>query len=150
VQVARLDVTDLASIESAIAEAMAWRGRIDVLVNNAGYGIVGAIEEIDEGEVQAAFDANFYSIYRVTRAVLPHMRAAGNGHIVNISSMLGHVSAAGFGIFSAVKFAVEGMSEALAKEAAPFGIRTMIVASGPFRTNFRKAWAAPRLASPSL
>ncbi len=147
VRLARLDVTDPASINSAVADAIAWRGRIDVLVNNAGYGVVGAIEEIDEEEVEAAFDANFYGVYRLTRAVLPHMREAGSGHVVNVSSMLGHVSAAGYGIYSAVKFAVEGMSEALAKEVAPFGIRTTIVAPGPFRTDFRKRglhMASPR------
>jgi NAD(P)-dependent dehydrogenase (short-subunit alcohol dehydrogenase family) len=132
-----LDVTRPDTIASAVAEALAWKGRIDVLVNNAGYGIVGAIEEVDEDEAKAAFDTNFFGVYRMTRAVLPSMRSRGAGHIVNLSSMLGHTSAAGFGLYSAVKFAVEGLSEALAKEVAPFGIGVTIVAPGPFRTAFR-------------
>ena len=147
VHAARLDVTDGGSIQSATGDAVARHGRIDVLVNNAGYGVVGAVEEIDEEEVRAAFDANFFGMYRLIRAVLPHMRAAGSGHIVNFSSMLGHVGSPGFGIYSAVKFAVEGMTEALAKEIAPFGVRTTIVVPGPFRTDFRRRGlhtAAPR------
>jgi NAD(P)-dependent dehydrogenase (short-subunit alcohol dehydrogenase family) len=132
-----LDVTDPDSIAVAVAAALAWKGRIDVLVNNAGYGIVGAIEEVDEDEAEAAFETNFFGVFRMIRAVLPHMRERGSGHIVNVSSMLGHTSMAGFGLYSAVKFAVEGLSEALVKEVAPFGIAVMIVAPGPFRTAFR-------------
>ena len=133
----RLDVTDQDSIEAAIEAAIAWKGRIDVLVNNAGFGTVGALEEIDEDEAHTAFDANFFGVYRVIRAALPHMRAQGGGHILNVSSMIGFVGVGGFSFYSAVKFAVEGLSEALAKEMKPFGIRVTIVEPGPFRTDFR-------------
>lgn len=133
----RLDVTDQDSIDAAIDAAMAWKGRIDVLVNNAGFGTVGAIEEIDEDEAHIAFDANFFGVYRVIRAALPHMRKQGSGHILNVSSMIGFVGVGGFSFYSAVKFAVEGLTEALAKEMKPFGIRVTIVQPGPFRTDFR-------------
>ena len=136
-KVVRLDVTDQDSIDAAIDAAMAWKGRIDVLVNNAGFGTVGAIEEIDEDEAHIAFDANFFGVYRVIRAALPHMRKQGSGHILNVSSMIGFVGVGGFAFYSAVKFAVEGLTEALAKEMKPFGIRVTIVAPGPFRTDFR-------------
>jgi NAD(P)-dependent dehydrogenase (short-subunit alcohol dehydrogenase family) len=137
VKLCTLDVTRPDTITSAIENAIGWKGRIDVLVNNAGYGIVGAVEEVNEEDAQAAFDANFFGVYRVLRASLPYMRRQAAGHIVNVSSMLGHTSMAGFGLYSAVKFAVEGLSEALAKEVAPFGIGVTIVAPGPFRTSFR-------------
>jgi len=133
----RLDVTDQDSIDAAIDAAIAWKGRIDVLVNNAGFGTVGAIEEIDEDEAHIAFDANFFGVYRVIRAALPHMRKQGSGHILNVSSMIGFVGVGGFSFYSAVKFAVEGLTEALAKEMKPFGIRVTIVQPGPFRTDFR-------------
>lgn len=133
----RLDVTDTASVNAAVERAIAWRGRIDVLVNNAGFGTVGAAEEIDDAEARMAFDANFYGVHRMLKAVLPHMRARRCGHVLNISSMLGFVGSAGFSFYSAAKFAVEGLSEALAKEIAPFGIKLTIVEPGPFRTDFR-------------
>ncbi|HWK43506.1 MAG TPA: oxidoreductase [Stellaceae bacterium] len=132
-----LDVTDPGSIAAAVDQAVARAGRIDVLVNNAGYGIVGALEEIDETEGQRVFDANVFGTYRVIRALLPHMRGRHAGHILNISSMGGLVAGAGFAFYNATKFAVEGMSEALALEVAPFGIKVTIVEPGPFRTDFR-------------
>jgi NAD(P)-dependent dehydrogenase (short-subunit alcohol dehydrogenase family) len=132
-----LDVTKPESIEAAREAALAWRGKVDVLVNNAGYGLVGAAEEVSDAEALAAFDANLFGIHRVVRSFLPTMRAHGQGHIVNVSSMLGHVGAAGFTFYAAVKFAVEGFSESLAKEVEPFGIKVTIVAPGPFRTAFR-------------
>jgi NAD(P)-dependent dehydrogenase (short-subunit alcohol dehydrogenase family) len=132
-----LDVTDAAQVTAAIATAIARTGGIDVLVNNAGYGLVGALEEVDEDAVRAAFDANLYGAYRLMRAVLPHMRARRSRHILNISSMAGLVGVPGFTFYSATKFALEGLSEAVAQEVAPFGIRLTIIEPGPFRTDFR-------------
>mgnify|MGYP005844834791 CR=1 FL=1 len=132
-----LDVTDPASVQSAVQRALDRAGRIDVVVNNAGYGLVGALEEVDEDSVKAAFDANVYGVYRVTRAVLPHMRERRSGHILNVSSMMGVIGAPGFTFYSATKFAVEGMTEALAGEVKGFGIKVTIVEPGPFRTDFR-------------
>lgn len=132
-----LDVTDPDSIQSAVQSALAQAGGIDVVVNNAGYGLVGALEEVDEELMKAAFDANVYGAYRVVRAVLPHMRARRSGHILNVSSMMGVIGAPGFCFYSATKFAVEGMTEALAGEVKNFGIKVTIVEPGPFRTDFR-------------
>ena len=135
--VLRLDVTDAQSIDAAVKQAVAETGGIDVLVNNAGYGLVGALEEVEEPAVKAAFDANVFGVYRRVRALLPHMRSRGSGHILNISSMAGFVGGPGFCFYSATKFAVEGMSEALAQEVAPFGIKVTLIEPGPFRTDFR-------------
>jgi NAD(P)-dependent dehydrogenase (short-subunit alcohol dehydrogenase family) len=132
-----LDVTNAGSIEAAMQRALALPGGVDVLVNNAGYGLVGALEEVDETAVKDAFDANVYGAYRLIRALLPHMRARGSGHILNVSSMAGFVGGAGFCFYSATKFALEGMSESLAKEVAPFGIKVVLIEPGPFRTDFR-------------
>jgi NAD(P)-dependent dehydrogenase (short-subunit alcohol dehydrogenase family) len=142
-----LDVTKQASIDAAVAQAIERCGRIDVLVNNAGYGVIGALEEVDEAEVFRVFDTNTFGVYRVTKAVLPHMRQQQAGHILNVSSALGVVAKAGYTFYSATKFAVEGMSEALAQEVAPFGIKVTIVEPGSFRTEFRRAGAyeAPML-----
>jgi NAD(P)-dependent dehydrogenase (short-subunit alcohol dehydrogenase family) len=137
VKTVALDVTRADTIDSARAAALDWRGGVDVLVNNAGYGLVGAAEEVSDAQALAAFDANLFGAHRMVRAFLPSMRERGSGRIVNVSSMLGHVGAAGFGFYAAVKFAVEGFSESLAKEVAPFGIGVTIVAPGPFRTAFR-------------
>jgi NAD(P)-dependent dehydrogenase (short-subunit alcohol dehydrogenase family) len=136
-----LDVTKQASIDAAVRQAIQRCGRIDVLVNNAGYGVIGALEEVEEPEVLRVFDTNTFGVYRVTRAVVPHMRRQGSGHIVNVSSALGVVAKAGYTFYSATKFAVEGMSEALAQEMAPFGIKVTIVEPGSFRTEFRRAGA---------
>ncbi|WP_017462112.1 oxidoreductase [Dyella ginsengisoli] len=130
-----LDVTRDGDAEAAVAAAVACFGRIDVLVNNAGYGIVGAVEETPDGELRAQMDTNFFGAAAVIRAVLPQLRSQGAGAIVNISSMGGQLSFAGFGAYSASKFALEGLSEALAAEVAPFGIRVLIVEPGAFRTN---------------
>ena len=135
----KLDITDNASVAAAVGAALAFNGGVDVLVNNAGYGLVGALEEVDEETVKDAFDANVYGAYRLIRAFLPHMRARRSGHILNISSMAGFVGGPGFCFYSATKFALEGMSEALAKEVAPFGIKVTLVEPGPFRTDFRSA-----------
>jgi len=134
----KLDVTDSTAIQAAVDEAVARLGRIDVLVNNAGFGTVGALEEIDDLYADQAMDANFFGVYRMCRAVLPAMRRQASGSIINVSSMLGFSGAAGYAFYSAAKFAVEGLSEALAAEVAPFGIKVTIIQPGPFRTDFRK------------
>jgi NADP-dependent 3-hydroxy acid dehydrogenase YdfG len=132
----KLDVTNLRSIKSAIANAVKEFGRIDVVVNNAGYGLVGAIEESSDEQVKQQFDTNVFGVLNVTREVLPVLREQKSGHIVNIGSLVGINAFPAFGIYSATKFALEGLSEALAAETAPFGIKTMIVEPGPFHTGF--------------
>jgi NAD(P)-dependent dehydrogenase (short-subunit alcohol dehydrogenase family) len=132
----KLDVTNGADIAPAIDTAVRRFGRIDYLFNNAGYGVVGAIEETSEHELRAVLDTNFFGAVAVTKAVLPVMRAQRSGAIVNISSMGGQMSFEGVGAYSASKFALEGMSEALALEVAPFGIKVLIVEPGAFRTEF--------------
>jgi NAD(P)-dependent dehydrogenase (short-subunit alcohol dehydrogenase family) len=130
-----LDVTRPSEADAAIKTAAARFGRIDVLINNAGYGIVGAFEETSDGELRALMDTNFFGAMNVTRAALPTLRAQRSGAIVNISSLGGQLSFAGFSAYSATKFAIEGVSEALAQEMAPFGVKVMIVEPGQFRTN---------------
>ena len=134
--VAAMDVTDQKQVEVAIGAAVLWFGRIDVLVNNAGYGMVGAVEESAEEEFRPMFETNVFGLIRVTQAVLPQMRAQGSGHIVNLSSIGRLVATPGFGLYNATKFAVEGLSEALAAEVKPLGITVTIVEPGPFRTKF--------------
>ncbi len=131
-----LDVTVPAQAEAAVAAALARFGRIDVLINNAGYGIVGAVEETPDAELRAQLETNFFGAVTVTKAVLPHLRARRTGAIVNLSSMGGQLSFGGFGAYSSAKFALEGLSEALAQEVAPFGIKVLIVEPGAFRTAF--------------
>ena len=111
-------------------------GRVDVLVNNAGYGLTGAIEEATEQEFMPVFETNVFGLIRVTRAVLPYLREQRSGHIVNLSSIGGLIGSAGWGYYNATKFAVEGFSEALAAEMAPLGIHVTVVEPGPFRTDF--------------
>ena len=132
----KMDVTKAADIAPAVDAAVRRFGRIDYLFNNAGFGLVGAIEETSDAELRAVLDTNFFGAAAVTRAVLPVMRAQRSGAIVNISSMGGQMSFGGVGAYSASKFALEGMSEALAQEVAPFGIRVLIVEPGAFRTEF--------------
>ncbi len=132
----QMDVTNTSEIKAAVAEAMEKLGRIDVLINNAGYGIVGALEETPEDELRKQLETNFFGAIAVTQEVLPHLRKAGKGAIVNMSSMGGNMSFGGFSAYSVSKFALEGASEALAQEVAPFGIKTMIVEPGAFRTDF--------------
>lgn len=135
VLVQRLDVTQPGEADSAVKAAIARFGRIDVLINNAGYGIVGAAEETPEDELRAQMETNFFGAVAVTQAALPVLRRQGSGAIVNISSLGGQLSFAGFSAYSASKFALEGYSEALAGEMAPFGVKVMIVEPGEFRTN---------------
>jgi NAD(P)-dependent dehydrogenase (short-subunit alcohol dehydrogenase family) len=135
VLVHRLDVTGVGEAEAASAAALARFSRIDVLINNAGYGIVGAVEETPESELRAQMETNFFGAVAMIRAVLPILRSQRSGAIVNISSLGGQLSFGGFGAYSASKFALEGLSEALALEVAPFGIMVLIVEPGQFRTN---------------
>ncbi|MEU7883768.1 oxidoreductase [Microbispora bryophytorum] len=136
VRTARLDVTDAASIDAAVAAALSAFGRIDVVVNNAGHGSVGAVEELDMADLRALMEVMFFGVVAVTKAVLPHLRRQRSGTIVQMSSMGGQLSMPGFGAYCAAKFALEGMSEALAAEVAPFGVRVLIVEPGAFRTEF--------------
>jgi len=131
-----LDVTDEVQAREAAAAAVARFGRIDILVNNAGFGLLGAVEESSAEEVEALYSVNVFGLLKVTRAVLPHMRAAKAGHVINLSSVGGFRSGAGFGVYCSTKFAVEGLSEALAAELAPLGIGVTIVEPGYFRTEF--------------
>ncbi|MBV9287785.1 MAG: SDR family NAD(P)-dependent oxidoreductase [Hyphomicrobiales bacterium] len=131
-----LDVERAPQIATAVAEAERRFRAIDVLVNNAGYGYLAAIEEGEDAEVRRMFDANVFGLAAMTRAVLPVMRAQRSGAIVNISSVGGFIGYPGSGYYAATKFAVEGLSESLSKEVASFGIRVIIVEPGPFRTDW--------------
>jgi NAD(P)-dependent dehydrogenase (short-subunit alcohol dehydrogenase family) len=131
-----LDVTKPAEIESIARQAIAAFGQVDVLVNNAGYGVNGAIEEVSEDEFEPMFQTNIYGLIRTTRAFLPHFRQRRSGHIFNLSSIGGLIGGAGWGFYNATKFAVEGFSEALAAELAPLGVHVTVVEPGPFRTDF--------------
>jgi NAD(P)-dependent dehydrogenase (short-subunit alcohol dehydrogenase family) len=132
-----LDVTNRAQMEKAVARAEEAFGRIDVLVNNAGYGYNAGVEEGEESEVRAMFDTNFFGLVALTKRVLPGMRARRRGHVVNIASIGGLIGNPGSGYYCASKFAVEGISQALAKEAGPLGIRVTLIEPGPFRTDFQ-------------
>ncbi|GIH18518.1 oxidoreductase [Rugosimonospora africana] len=136
---ADLDVTDPAQITAVVAQVLLWYGRIDVVVNNAGRGLVGAVEETSDRELRDLMELHFFGPAALTRAVLPHLRRQRSGAIVQISSMGGRLSFPGVGAYSATKFALEGFSEALAAEVAPFGIKVLIVEPGAFRTGFNTA-----------
>lgn len=131
-----LDVHDAAQIDAAVQAAVEKFGRIDVLVNNAGRGLLGAVEEATDEEVRAVYDVNVFGLLAVTRAVLPTLRAQRSGTIINLSSVGGFVSGPGWGVYSSTKFAVEGLSEAMTHELAPLGIKVVAIEPGPFRTNF--------------
>ncbi|WP_375738673.1 oxidoreductase [Pseudomonas boanensis] len=132
----RLDVTDEDQAHRAAAEGIKRFGRIDVLVNNAGYGVLGAVEETSAGEVERLFATNVFGLLNVTRAVLPYMRRQRSGHVINISSLGGYQAYLGWGVYGATKFAVEGISEALSQELTPLGIHATVVEPGFFRTDF--------------
>lgn len=131
-----LDVTNAQSIQQAVEAALNAYNRIDVLVNNAGYGTVGAIEEVNDDDIRRQFDTNLFGAINVTRAILPTLREQRSGHILNISSANGISAFAGVGIYSATKFALEAISEALAQEVKPLGIKVTIIEPGSSRTNF--------------
>jgi NAD(P)-dependent dehydrogenase (short-subunit alcohol dehydrogenase family) len=131
-----LDVTDEQMSRAAVEAALQRFERIDVLVNNAGYGLLGAIEESSAAEVERLYRTNVFGLLNVTRAVLPDMRRRRAGHIINFSSIGGYSSGAGFGVYCSTKFAVEGITEALHDELAPLGIHATVVEPGYFRTDF--------------
>lgn len=131
-----LDVIDPSAVKDAIAEALKIFGRIDVVVNNAGYGVVGALEELDDEQVARNFDTNFFGALAVIRAALPTLRAQRSGHIVNISAAAAIANYPGFSIYGATKCALEGVSESLAAELKPLGIHVTVAQPGPFRTDF--------------
>jgi NAD(P)-dependent dehydrogenase (short-subunit alcohol dehydrogenase family) len=137
-----LDVTDAAQREAAVGETTERFGRIDVLVNNAGRTQVGAVEETTDEELRSLFDLHFFAPAALIRLVLPHMRREGGGAIVQMSSVGGRVTAPGFGAYCATKFALEGLTETLNQEVAGFGIRTLIVEPGAFRTGLFRPGAA--------
>ena len=134
-----LDVTDHASIPAVVQAAVDRFGGIDVLVNNAGRGLLGAVEEVSDAEARSLFDLNVFGLLALTRAVLPVMRRQRSGTLVHIGSRSGFEGEPGVGLYSASKFAVAGISEALAAELAPFGIRSTVVEPGVFRTDFLDA-----------
>jgi NAD(P)-dependent dehydrogenase (short-subunit alcohol dehydrogenase family) len=140
----KFDVDKQDQIDAAVRMAESRFGRIDVLVNNAGYGYLAAVEEGDDADVRAMFDTNFFGLAAMTRAVLPIMRTQKSGAVVNISSIGGFIGFPGSGYYAATKFAVEGLSEALSKEVGPLGIKVIIVEPGPFRTD----WAGRSLKTP--
>jgi NAD(P)-dependent dehydrogenase (short-subunit alcohol dehydrogenase family) len=140
--VVELDVTDPGQREAAVAEAVDRFGRIDVLVNNAGRTQVGAVEETTDEELRFLFDLHFFAPAALTRAVLPQMRRQGGGAIVQMSSVGGQVTAPGFSAYCATKFALEGLTETLRDEVADFGIHTLIVEPGAFRTGLFRPEAA--------
>jgi NAD(P)-dependent dehydrogenase (short-subunit alcohol dehydrogenase family) len=131
-----LDVTKPAEIESVARLALTAFGHVDVLVNNAGYGVNGAIEEVAEDEFEPMFQTNIYGLIRTTRAFLPHFRERRTGHIFNLSSIGGLIGGAGWGFYNTTKFAVEGFSEALTGEMKPLGVHVTVIEPGPFRTDF--------------
>jgi NAD(P)-dependent dehydrogenase (short-subunit alcohol dehydrogenase family) len=134
---ARLDVTDAAEARAAVGDGLATFGRLDIVVNNAGYGLFGALEELPAEELRREFETNVFGALNVTRAALPQLRRQRSGHIVQISSLEGIAPiAAGEAAYAATKFAVEGLAEALAKEIAHLGIKVTIVEPGPLRTDF--------------
>lgn len=135
----QLDVTREAAAVAATQAAVARFGRIDVLVNNAGYGILGAVEETSAEEVRRNYETNVFGLLNVSRAVLPVMRRQRSGHVINISSLGGYQAYYGWGVYGSTKFAVEGLSEAMAQELAPLGVHVTVVEPGFFRTDFLDA-----------
>jgi len=131
-----LDVTHKQQIKTAAEQALEHFGHVDVLVNNAGYGLMGAIEEAEDADIQKEIDTNVCGVVHVTRALLPHFRARKSGHILNVSSIAGLIATPGLGYYNLTKFAVEGFTEALWMELAPLGVKVTLVEPGPFRTEF--------------
>lgn len=131
-----LDITKEKDVEDAITKGIKKFGQIDVVVNNAGYNLLGNIEELSDTEFRKTMNVNVFAMASIIRKVLPHLRRQKSGHIINTSSMMGYMGYAGNGSYNASKFAVIGLSEALAQEVAPFGIKVTILAPGTFRTSF--------------
>jgi NAD(P)-dependent dehydrogenase (short-subunit alcohol dehydrogenase family) len=139
-----LDMNEPRQIEQAVARAVEHFGRLDVIVNNAGYGYLGAVEEIDDAASRAQFDTNFFGPVHLIRTALPVLRRQKRGHIINVSSIGGFAALAGCGQYSATKFALEGLSEALQQEVAPLGIHVTVVEPNGFRTDFTSARSLQR------
>ena len=142
-----LEVTDEPQAKKAVDAGLKQFGRIDVLVNNAGYGLLGAVEETSAQEVENIYRTNVFGLLNVTRAVLPSMRKQKSGHIINISSIGGYRSYPGWGIYSSTKFAVEGITESLYGELAPLGIHATVIEPGFFRTDFLDSSSLVRTAN---
>jgi NADP-dependent 3-hydroxy acid dehydrogenase YdfG len=136
VEIVRLDVTEPASIAAALDHAVQAFGRIDVLVNNAGFGLFGTVEEVSDSQIRDVFETNVFGVLNVTRAALPILRKQGTGHVLNITSNGGRFALPGLGIYHGTKFAVEGISETLAQEIVPFGIKLTIIEPGGFSTDY--------------
>lgn len=132
----RLDVTNEEEAHQAVAEGIKRFGRIDAVINNAGFGVLGAVEETSASETERLFATNVFGVLNVIRAVLPHMRRQRSGHIINISSIGGYQAYMGWGVYGSTKFAVEGITEALHQEVSPLGINATVVEPGFFRTDF--------------
>jgi len=141
-----LDVSDNEAVKRVVAEAHGLFGRLDIVVNNAGYGDMAAVEDVTEADFKAQIDTNFYGTVFVTKAVLPLLRQQGSGHIIQISSVGGRIHNAGLSAYQAAKWAVEGFSGVLAMEVAPFGIKVTIVEPGGFRTD----WAGSSMTIPPV
>lgn len=131
-----MDVTNEAQVKAAVAQGVEHFGRLDVVINNAGYGLIAGVEEATDAEVRKQYDTNVFGLLNVTRAALPTLRKQKSGHIINISSLFGYDAWAGLGIYGSTKFAVEGISQGLAVDLAPFGIHVTAVAPGLFSTEF--------------
>jgi NAD(P)-dependent dehydrogenase (short-subunit alcohol dehydrogenase family) len=134
--VVTLDVANGEAVEAAVQEAFARAGEIDVIVNNAGYGLLGALEKAADAEARRLFEVDVFAPFRIIRAALPHLRAQGSGHIINITSIVGRAPGAGSVLYAAAKHALEGLSAGLAQEVRPLGIKVTAVAPGLFRTDF--------------
>ena len=146
IRIVQLDVTDENSIKSAIQSILSETGRIDLLVNNAGYGLTGAFEDIGIDEIKAQYETNLYGVIRVTQQVLPIMRTQGSGRIINISSGAGRFGYPGGSAYVSSKFALEGLSESMAYELEQFGIKVILVEPGVVRTNFGEKMVIARKA----
>ena len=131
-----LNLTDDGAVKQAIAQTVAAFGTIDVLINNAGYGIGGSLEELSDNEIRSAFDINVFGAINTIRHTLPYMRQQRNGHIINISSIAGYAAGSGWSAYAGTKFALFGLTETLAEDVKSFGIKATVVAPGAFRTSF--------------
>jgi NAD(P)-dependent dehydrogenase (short-subunit alcohol dehydrogenase family) len=144
----QLDVTDDSSVKHAVEKIVLEKGRIDVLVNNAGYGLFGAFEDLSLDEIKAQFETNYFGVVRVTQHVLPIMRTPqnGGGVIVNVSSVNGHIAFPVISAYCGTKFAIEGLSESIAYELEPFGVKVILIEPGPISSNFMKGSVLPKKA----
>ncbi|NMO15685.1 SDR family NAD(P)-dependent oxidoreductase [Pyxidicoccus fallax] len=146
--VLELELSDARAVEATVAKAFELAGRIDVIVNNAGYGLLGTVEQATDAEVERLFTVDVFGPFRVIRAALPRLRAQRSGHIVNITSIAGRAPGTGSALYAAAKFALEGLSASLAQEVASLGIRVTAVAPGAFRTDFLSAHSIRKSEAP--